>query len=140
LPRIDFYILPDRTVNGRLFLACRLAEKAYGLGHTLYIHAESAEQARVLDDLLWTFRAGSFIPHDLCPVTGEAPPVVIGWGEDPDVAAEVLINLADKVPAFFERFARVAELVDQDPQTLAHCRQRFRFYRERGYTPGSHRL
>lgn len=141
MPRIDFYLLPDHSPNGRSLLACRLAEKAYGLGHRVYIHAESAEQARALDDLLWTFRQGSFVPHALYPVPDtEPPPVLIGWEEQPDIAAEVLINLTHQAPAFFERFERVAELADQDEQTLINSRERFRFYRDQGYPPQLHKL
>ena len=140
-PRIDFYVLPGREPNGRLSLACRLAEKAYGLGHRVYLHAASSEQARQLDDLLWTFRQGSFVPHTLCPsAASDASPVLIGSEETPPPKAQVLINLSDTVPAFFERYERVAELVDQQPSVLAKSRERFRFYRDRGYEPVSHRL
>ena len=140
-PRIDFYVLPGQEPNGRLSLACRLAEKAYGLGHRVYLHAASPEQARQLDDLLWTFRQGSFVPHTLCPpAEGDASPVLIGSEETPPPAAQVLINLSDTVPAFFERYERVAELVEQQPSILAKSRERFRFYRDRGYEPVSHRL
>jgi len=140
-PRIDFYVLPGQEPNGRLLLACRLAEKAYGLGHRVYLHAAASEQARQLDDLLWTFRQGSFVPHTLCPPPeGDASPVSIGWDGTPAAVAEVLINLGDTVPAFFERYERVVELVDQQPPVLAKSRERFRFYRNRGYEPVSHRL
>lgn len=124
-----------------MILACRLAEKAYGLGHRVYIHTRSPEQARELDDLLWTFRQNSFVPHALLPFEeDDSPPVFIGWEDKPGVQAEVLINLTHEVPAFFQRFERVAELVDQEPQTLAKSRERFRYYRDQGLTPTSHRL
>lgn len=140
-PRIDFYVLPGQEPKGRLLLACRLAEKAYGLGHRVYLHAASAEQARQLDDLLWTFRQGSFVPHTLCPpAEGDASPVSIGSDETPAATAAVLINLGDAAPVFFERYERVVELVDQQPPVLAKSRERFRFYRDRGYEPVSHRL
>ena len=139
--RIDFYVLPGQEPNGRLSLACRLVEKVYGLGHRVYLHAASPEQARQLDDLLWTFRQGSFVPHTLCPpAESDASPVLIGSEETPPSTAQVLINLSDTVPAFFERYERVAELVDQPPSVLAKSRERFRFYRDRGYEPVSHRL
>ena len=160
MPRIDFYVLSEQTPEGRERLACRLAEKAYGLGHKVYIHAASAEHARSLDDLLWTFRQGSFVPHRLYPPeSGETPPVLIGWGETSARAAElfgglaavssdsqlpamaaVLINLSTELPSAFERFERLVELVDQDPAVLAKSRELFRYYRERGYSPASHKL
>lgn len=143
MPRIDFYVLPDRRPDGRLLLACRLTEKAFGLGHRLYIHTESPEAARYLDDLLWTFRQNSFVPHALIPMESdghEFPPVLIGYREDPDVEADVLINLTPEVPAFFERFDRVVEVVNQDSEVLVRSRERFRHYKNRGYSPVSHRL
>ncbi len=140
MPQIDFYVLPEQQPAGRLLLACRLAEKAYSLGHTVYIHTESAAQSHQLDDLLWTFRQGSFVPHALCPPPPEdRSPVLLGCADEVP-QADVLINLAPQVPAFFERFGRVAELVDQHPQTLRESRERFRCYRERGYAPASHKL
>lgn len=162
MSRIDFYVLSDQSVNGRPLLACRLAEKAYSLGHRVYIHTASAEQARRIDDLLWTFRQGSFVPHNLYSANNDdTSPVLIGWDETTDTVVErlagtlpvtasssftdkakgtLLINLAQEVPPFFERFERVAEPVDQHPEILQKSRDKFRFFREHGYTPESHRL
>lgn len=141
MSRIDFYILPDQKPDGRDLLACRLAEKAYTLGHSVYIHTVSAEQGERLDDLLWTFRQGSFVPHSLYPpAADDRSPVHIGWVDAPELQADVLVNMTHDVPDFVARFARVVELVDQDPHTLMKSRERFRLYRERGYTPESHRL
>lgn len=142
MPRVDFYVLGGQRPNGRLLLACRLAEKAYDLGHKVYVHAAGREQAMQLDELLWTFRDGSFVPHALAPVAeNDLSPVRIGWAEQaPPPPAAVLINLGHEVPAFFNRFERVAELVDQDPETLRRSRERFRFYRMKGCSPDSHKL
>ena len=165
MPRIDFYVISGQAANGRSLLACRLAEKAYSLGHRVYIHTASAEQARYMDDLLWTFRQSSFIPHALYPPDEtDLSPVLIGWSETSDAVAEdlkkrllptgskssdhpedsapatVLINLTHEIPPSFEQFERVVELVDQNPETLRKSRERFRFFREQGYTPESHQL
>lgn len=141
MPRIDFYILPEQKPDGRDLLACRLAEKAYSLGHNVYIHTVSAEQGQRLDDLLWTFRQGSFVPHSLYPTDADdLSPVLIGWVDAPVLQGEVLVNMTHEVPDFHDRFTRVVELVDQDPYTLTKSRERFRRYRERGYTLESHRL
>lgn len=141
MPRIDFYVLPDQQDKGRALLACRLAEKAYSLGHTLYIFAASEAQAAALDDLLWTFRQDSFIPHERYPLTGtEGSPVLIGIAPPTAVTAQVLINFTEAVPEGFERYERVVELVDQRPDVLVKSRERFKHYRERGLTPETHKL
>lgn len=139
--RIDFYILSDESPDACARLSCRLAEKAWKAGHTVYIHAGSAAQAAELDDLLWTFRDGSFVPHARLDERHDPPPPVLIGSTDPqDIAADVLINLAAEVPAFFTRFDRIAEIVDPAAAGRQAGRARFRHYREHGYEPGSHQL
>lgn len=136
----DFYVLPASGKNERLVFACRLAEKAFDQGRRVYIHAESEEQSMQLDNLLWTFRQGSFLPHALyCAENDNELPIHIGWQSE-SKAYDVLINLAPKVPVFFDRFERIAEIVDTDESVKQAARERFRFYREHGITPESHTL
>jgi len=52
----------------------------------------------------------------------------------------VLINLGDDVPAFFDRFERVLEIVHGDKANRGPSRQRFKQYRDRGLAPESHNL
>jgi DNA polymerase-3 subunit chi len=144
MTRVDFYVLPDADPAQRPLLACKLAEKAYGQGLKVYIHTASEGEAQHLDELLWTFRAGSFLPHAIVKPgtdTGDEPaPILLGHDHEPAGRTDVLINLGAEVPRFFGRFERVAELVDQRPELLAQSRERFRFYRERGYELNSHQL
>jgi len=140
-PRVDFYVLPDQKDSGRALLACRLADKAYNLGQTVYLLAASEAQASALDDLLWTFRQDSFIPHERYPLAGEeTSPVLVGTMLPAEPGAQVLINCTDRLPEGFERHERVVELVDQNPEVLAKSRERFRQYRERGLAPETHKL
>jgi len=139
MTRIDFYILSDSQAQAREIYACRLADKAYQLGHHIHIHSESAQQAQQLDELLWSVRAGSFIPH---AQYGDDPqlPVTIGFDAEPQENTDILINLSAEAPAFFSRFERVAEIVNEDPQYKEQARERFRFYRDRGYELQHHQI
>lgn len=141
MTRVDFYVLDSADPRARAVTACRLAEKACGQGLKVYIHTASEDDSQQLDELLWTFRAGSFLPHAIHDaVHGEAPPVLIGHDHEPTGHTDVLINIAHEVPLFFGRFQRVAELVDQQETHLAQARERYKFYRERGYPLNSHQL
>ena len=138
MTKVDFYILAS---GSREHTACKLVEKAFTLGHRIYIHTDSEEQAKHIDDMLWTFRAGSFIPHQRYLSTTEPhSPVQIGSQESPDIDYDVLVNLASDVPLFFSRFQRVAELVDSNDENRAKGRERFRFYKDRGYPLDTHNL
>lgn len=138
MTKVDFYILGAGSSEK---MACRLAEKAYGLGNRVYIHTETEEQATQMNNLLWTFRDGSFVPHEpyQSGVASESP-VQIGYHESPETNCDVLINLSSQVPLFFSRFLRVAELIAPSPDAKTHGRERFRFYRDRGYPLDTHEV
>ena len=142
MTRVDFYVLKESRPNARLGFACRLVEKIYKKGHNILIHVDDLKQAGLIDELLWTWRQGSFVPHELLE-SGQSPAAPVLISHDPELEPDqnqVLINLAEQVPLFFSRFERVAEIVDQDEQTRQSARQRYRFYKERGYPLHSHDL
>ncbi|MBI3344015.1 MAG: DNA polymerase III subunit chi [Gammaproteobacteria bacterium] len=137
MTRIDFYILEDN----HLLFTCRLAEKIYTQGQRLYIHCSSEQQAAKLDDLLWSFRQGSFIPHALYKSGQQTDlPIHIGHDAEPEAGLDVLINLCQEVPAFFSQFLRIAEIVEPGEPRRQAARERFRFYRDRGYPLESHTI
>lgn len=138
MTKVDFYILGKGSSEQ---MACRIAEKAYGQGKRIYIHTENAEQTKHMDDLLWTFRDGSFVPHEQYQAGDSSEsPIQIGYHESPETDCEVLINLATNVPLFFSRFLRVAELIGTEQTAKEQGRERFRFYRDRGYPMDTHNL
>ena len=61
----DFYILENRSPNGRFRLACRIVEKAYLKNNNIYLLTKNVEDSDILNDLLWTFSQSSFVPHQL---------------------------------------------------------------------------
>ena len=143
MTRVDFYLTKTGQQKQILVTACRLAEKAFSRGHHVFIHTDDTEKANQLDDLLWTFRQGSFIPHTLLQdntVPDDASKVLIGCQHNPETEHDVMINLASSIPEFFSRFERVAEIVSGDPSQRDIARDRFRYYRDRGYELDTHEL
>ena len=141
MTRVDFYLLENEPAGGRNRAVCQVVHKAFRLGHRIYVLTETAQQATELDRLLWTFNAGSFIPHGLFPESASEPlPVLIGADQPPEAFNDVLISLTSKVPECIDRFQRVAEIVDNDDMEKQRARERFRFYRDRGYPLNTHTL
>jgi DNA polymerase-3 subunit chi len=141
MPQVDFYVLADAAPDAPARYACRLAEKAWRMGHRVYVYTDSPERARALDELLWTFRPDAFVPHGIHPAeTAQDLPVLVGSGAPPPGLDDVLVNLHPAVPAFAEGFHRVVELVGVDEPARAAGRERFRSYRERGHAPHTHNL
>jgi DNA polymerase III subunit chi len=142
--QVDFYILDSDSDDARLLLACKIVDKATQLDHHVYLHSTSDDEARKLDELLWTFAQGSFIPHLVVRSELETPPlepVLIGVDQPPGPGRwDVLVNLAPEVPEFFSRYERVAEVVDANPARREQSRERYRFYRDRGYKLNTHQV
>jgi DNA polymerase-3 subunit chi len=142
MTRIDFYVLATADTRSRCVMACRLVEKAYQQGHRVYLRTASLEEAELLDDLLWTFRQGSFVPHELASTVemDDEPPVLIGHTDPPSFMSDVLINLAAGVPSGFEGFERLAEIIDQDENRRHAGRVRYKDYKDAGFLPETHQL
>ena len=140
-PRIDFYILENRSPNGRFRLACRIVEKAYLKNNNIYLLANNAEDSGTLDDLLWTFSQSSFVPHQL--ETSEKLvkcPVIIGTELLQQNGIDVLVSVADDPIKDFNTYPRIAEIVGIETSEKELSRNRFRYYRENGINPNTYHI
>ena len=141
MTHIDFYILQDAASESRWHFVCRLVDKAMRMGHQVLVAVDTASEASELDELLWTFKPESFIPHQCLPGDKPAPVEIIVVPENPNPPAYhhgLLVNLGSTIPAYFSRFERLSEVVIQSPEVLKNTRDHYSFYRERGY-PIQHR-
>jgi len=137
VPRADFYVLPESVTALRF--TCGLVERALKEGNSVYVLASSADEASVLNDLLWTFKDISFVPHRLIDDRENVDaPVTIGWDQKLPDTRDVLINLSSALPNAVESFSRVMEPVAPDKAARSAARDRYRDYRERGFELHSH--
>jgi DNA polymerase-3 subunit chi len=134
---VVFYVLPTESLKERYLFACKLIEKVYRSGQFCYVLTDDVEQSQALDDLLWTFRAGSFIPHQL--YTGDIPStehVLIGSLPAPAQWQKTVINLSSQCA----NAERVLEILDNSEATKAVGRERYRHYKEAGHTLTTHKM
>ena len=140
-PQVDFYILADSATAAKSIYACRIADKAFGQGMKVYLRTDTAAECEKLNELLWSFSQGSFVPHAIYdpknPPATDKYPVQIGIAPAPP-ECEVLISLSESAPPDFAQFSRIAELVANHADDKKHARNRFRFYRQAGIEPNSH--
>ena len=123
------------NVPDRLAYTCRLLRKAYAAGGRTVV-VGSPDQLHALDTALWTFSALDFLPHCLASAAPELlarTPIVLSPDAQAVADAQVLVHLGAEVPAGFERYERLIELVGTDQADRAHARQRWRHYADTGY-------
>jgi DNA polymerase III subunit chi len=138
--RVDFYVTEENAPTARLRVACRLAEKAYLASQRALIWHTDRTELVALDDLLWTFADGSFVPHEWLTSNAAEAPVLLSAGTAPAEAFDFVVNLAAEPPPFLHLTRRVAEIIDGDEGRRRAGRARFKAYRELGVVPTTHTL
>lgn len=137
MTRIDFH----SGVEDPLLHTCKLVRKAVAAGNRVVCHSSDSRRLEDLDRALWSFSASEFIPHvAVSDPLAEQTPVLLsdGRAEPPSSHMAVLVNLDAATPSFFSRFERLIEIVGRDDESKAAARNRFRFYRDRGYALAHH--
>ncbi len=130
MTRIDFHF----NAAGKLNYTCRLARKALTQGSRMVIFSSERKVLAELDRELWTFSTLDFLPHcfledPLSPHT----PIVLSHDLAEPPHYDVLINIDQQRPEFFSRFGRVIEIVGTEDGDRLAARERWKYYRDRGY-------
>jgi len=126
------YNMPDKVSY-----ACRLLRKAVGAhGARLVVMADPAT-LDAIDQSLWTLQPAEFIAHcrssDEAHVVARSPVVLAESGTTSLPDRPILVNLGAELPARFERFERLIDIVGSDDADKQAGRVRWRHYKDRGY-------
>lgn len=144
MAKVDFYIVGEPGDGAQMRIGARVVEKAWQQGHGVYVLTADAAASAAFDDLLWTFRQNSFVPHACRRAdASEDPtgaPVLIGEHDSLPAGARVLVNLSERVPECAARCERIAEIVAGDETARIRARARFRSYRELGAELDTHEV
>jgi DNA polymerase III subunit chi len=132
MTEIAFHVnAPDK-----LDYACRLLRATQKKSAKVLVLGQM-DALKSLSAKLWAMSPTEFLPHCLADATAEViahSPVVLSADLPKNAAdSQVLLNLGAVLPAGFERFERLIELVGQDEADLQAARTRWKHYKDRGY-------
>lgn len=136
MTRIDFH----SNIGDRIAYVCRLTRKAYAAKHRIVLLSRDRRERDAIDQALWIFSAHDFLAHAAAddPLVLHAPIVLAERDTDELPHHQLLINLSDRTPTHFARFGRVIEIVGRNASEVSSGRQRWLFYKERGYPLNHH--
>jgi DNA polymerase III subunit chi len=118
----------------RLAAAAEWLRQAWQRRQPVLVYVPHGGQADHLDRLLWTQPATAFVPHcSLDSSLAAETPILLARDLDQAPFDGCLVNLANQLPSGFARFEEVVEIISTDDTDRLPARERFRFYRERGY-------
>jgi DNA polymerase III subunit chi len=130
MTRVIFY----SNVRDKQAALMILVRKALAKRHLVTLFAESEQAAQAYSDVLWQQDSTSFLPNVLAShALANETPVVIDWQDEQLCQDDILVNLTQRQLTVFSRFKQLVELVGVDEQDKALARERFKFYRDRGY-------
>lgn len=108
--------------------------RAYGESKKVLVYVPDGEILESLDRLLWVHPATGFTPH--CRATdtlASLTSIILASELANPLHDDFLLNLSDSVPPGFSRFQQLVEIISIADETKRLGRERYRFYRERGY-------
>jgi DNA polymerase-3 subunit chi len=131
------YNMPDKVDY-----ACRLLRKAVGAHGARLVVVAEPQVLDAIDIALWKISPSEFLAHcrsDDAPALLARSPIVLadsGSASLPD--RPILVNLGAGLPAGFERFERLIDIVGSEDADKFAGRTRWRHYKDRGYAIRTH--
>lgn len=143
--RTDLYIVGGTSFTELAYLACKLSEKIASNRQTALFLCQDDMQMQNLDELMWSFKNESFIPHRQAPAPTESYPIVINTRkQNQDQSQGVRIdNLVCIGPEPIENepnHDRKLILVNSDQHSLNQARALFKAVKAKGQQIHSHDL
>ena len=132
-----FYILNQTnelgsSIPAHFACACQIIADYYRQGARIFVHTDDQQHSHLIDELLWSFDADSFIAHNLA---GEGPsygsPVEISHTA-PTNRRHILVNLATEPPEFVQKFQQIIDFVPAEESLKQLARARYSAYRRLG--------
>ena len=138
MARADFYRLKESHGDDRYRLLQQLLSKSVAAGQSVHIHCRDAAEAAHLDDYIWAFKPESFLPHhQLGQDEDKQSPITLGYNDLRPEQADICINFG---PEPITGFARIIEIVVQQPDILQQTRDHYRDYQQQGLEMHLHKL
>jgi DNA polymerase-3 subunit chi len=143
--QVNFYVLQSPRQSA-FKLACNLVLKAWSQGRDICVAVSSDNDLETLDELMWGYPEGRFIPHRLASdgQTGEGTePIMLGTMSqiamiDPPRA--ILVNLTPETVTEPDRYDRVLEIVPFSEGDRTASRDKFKSYKKLGLDPATHEM
>ncbi len=128
------------NVLNETHLISKLLHKAHNVGRKLHISVRNERHGETVTKDLYGAEPTSFFgisssPHDTHDLTSAIISYTSDYGHN-----DIIINLTPEIPDNFSAFKRVIEIVSQDKNNISAARNKYRWYKDRGYLIATHKL
>jgi DNA polymerase-3 subunit chi len=132
--QVDFYLLGKSSPREQN-VACDLALMTFERKQKVFVVTQTQAEIEQLDELMWQYPAGRFLPHARAEdQASDKAPVIIGILSDL-YPTDVVINLCAEAVPQPERFSRILEFVPYADDKKQASRVKYTTYRDQGLKP-----
>ena len=128
-------------IDDELTFLVKLSEKTLKMRRKACIATRDAVHSKAVSEYLWTHDPTKFIPHSVDPEALNNELTALELRHDETSShLDILINLTQKTPSQFSSFQRLVEIITKRKDSIEVGRQRFKWYRDRGYNIKVHKM
>lgn len=124
------------SVANKLRVVCDVIENEFSHGKKVVINVADEEEGKTLDNMLWSWKQSSFIPHNYSSLLTDSKkdPVIITTDINDSINYDTLILVCPTEVENFSNFKTVIDFAEKyNPTKLESDRKRYKLYRDKKY-------
>jgi len=124
------------SVANKLRVVCDVVENEFEQNNKVVINVSDENEGKTLDNMLWSWKQSSFIPHDFTNTLTESnqDPVRIATDISENISYDTLILVNPAELDVCNNYKRVIDFAEKyNPTKLETDRKRYKLYRDKKY-------
>jgi DNA polymerase-3 subunit chi len=124
-------------VANKLRVVCDVVENEFEQNNKVVINVSDENEGKTLDNMLWSWKQSSFIPHNFTNTLAESnqDPVRIAMDISENISYDTLILVNPAELDVCNNYKRVIDFAEKyNPTKLETDRKRYKLYRDKKFT------
>ncbi len=124
------------SVANKLRVVCDVVEREFSQGNKVVINIGDEKEAKTLDNMLWSWKQSTFIPHNYTESLDSAKkdPVLISNDVKDHISYDTLILVDPAELDICNNYSKVIDFAEKyNPTKLETDRKRYKLYRDKKY-------
>jgi DNA polymerase-3 subunit chi len=118
-------------------VVCDVVESEFSIGNKVVVNVSDEEEGKLLDNMLWSWKQSTFIPHSFVPSLSESTndPVLITTDISENLSYDTMILVNPSNIESLENYNTVIDFAEKyNPTKIETDRKRYKLYRDQKFT------
>lgn len=135
MTHIGFYQVRDPMPSTTDKTLAHLLEKVCSAGHKVLVVCPNTQRAERIDEMLWTYKDESFLPHGLAHdnVAPEKQPILITTTPENQNGANILVMVSGAQGGAIADYEKAIDIFEGHENQVTKARERWKLYKDAGF-------